>query len=545
MNKENIIPKYFKANLAFYNFLSSYDLFDTNDYASALLAPGYLSAVKLSIISNMFLSIKESIISKERKKGYTNKIFMERLDEIVLTITKKVDDRYFLDEIAFDNPMEVVSFIRNRLAHGLYLIDFDTSQVILIDSASKKEVRLSIDKLSIFAISGILGYLDGEISSSITRRIIRNMDLDLNRRNPLNSELEVLEMIKKFSVISINIKKKDDNYISLDDRIFFDNEIEHFGKKEYLEILQEKMKDKYEITYSDRTIDEEAARKIAPQVFSVVGDMADYQEQARVILFQIGKIINSDRMIGYTNTLKLLNVISRVGTIEWKHILDKVDGELLIDYDVFANSELAMFNALFIYGMDDILTDNEAINDMIIKKIDYSMLDLSLIKITNINLERGQIKSLREQSKSVNKRVKDKYKNMEEKFNLPEDVSNNEKQNNILGTYNELNEEIISLIKRKEVLDKKIKYYDSNSGIGQYFYNRAIIEGIRNSIAHGNYQIKFDDNTTKIIFKSIDNGVEVFSCEVSISDFVKVLYDAYFVVNEYLDSIKDKSIKKK
>ena len=544
MNKEDIIPKYFEANLAFYNFLNSHGLFDTTDYVSALLAPGYLRAVKLSIISNMFLLIKESIISKERN----NKIFMEQLDKIVLTITKKVNDKYFLDDIVFNNPMEVVAFIRNNLAHGLYLIDFDLSEVILIDGSSKKEARVSIDKLSIFVISGILGYLDDEISSSITRRIIRNMDLDVNRRKPLNSEMEVLNMIKKFSVISINIKKKDGNYISLDDRLFFDDEIEHFGKvknKGVLEILREKMKDKYEITYSDSNVDEDTARKIAQQVFSLVGDMTDYQEQARVILFQTEKIISSDKMVGYTNTIKLLNAIFRAGTTEWECVLDKVDGELLIDYDVFADSELGMFNALFIYGMDDILNDDNVINNMIIEKFDYSMLDLSLIKINNINFEKGQIKSLREECISVNKKLKNKKNNIVD--DVLRDVPDNEKQKNILGTYSEISEEIMSLEKRKEVLDKKIKYYDSNCGVGKYFYNKAIIEGIRNSMAHGNYQIKFDDklNTPKIIFKSIFKEVEVFSCEVSIYDFAKVLYDASLVVNEYLESIKDKNFKKK
>ena len=55
----------------------------------------------------------------------------------------------------------------------------------------------------------------------------------------------------------------------------------------------------------------------------------------------------------------------------------------------------------------------------------------------------------------------------------------------------------------------------------EYYKNRAIIEGIRNAIAHGHIRIRKANNIddTVIIFKDIYNGEVTFELEITVDEF--------------------------
>ena len=74
-----------------------------------------------------------------------------------------------------------------------------------------------------------------------------------------------------------------------------------------------------------------------------------------------------------------------------------------------------------------------------------------------------------------------------------------------------------------------------------YFRNRAIVDGIRNAIAHGNITInkfvspeKIDD--IMITFKDIYEGEVTFELEISIRDFERLFHEHNItVLSEFLD----------
>ena len=80
--------------------------------------------------------------------------------------------------------------------------------------------------------------------------------------------------------------------------------------------------------------------------------------------------------------------------------------------------------------------------------------------------------------------------------------------------------------------------YDMNP---DYFRNRAIVDGIRNAIAHGNITInkfvspeKIDD--IMITFKDIYEGEVTFELEISIRDFERLFHEHNItVLSEFLD----------
>lgn len=572
MNKEDEIVKYFKNNLAFYFKTIDWNLGENPanpdyEYRDEILDKDNLIGAKLSLISNIFLSYKENIVENTGSLNYKNIIFNTELENALLMIANKVNDKYEVDGVMFNSAPELVAFIRNSLAHGSYLIDYDMRKVILYSGG--KQVEVNVNKLSMFVVSGLQGYLHGEISNSWNRKIVLNRYTSTNREKPLESEKILCNTIEKFTVINLNIKKKDGEDIPLYYRDIFEVELKKYRLRHDINVLKElkeKYKNDYDIEFSEEEIDKKTAKYLSSVIYPKIKGL-DYQTQNSIALIKAGKIVNNDKMIGQITSLQLLQYISKYKTtdlekikrnlelekmkrmLESKEINLKESEEMIfIDSDIMVNSLLGMFNALFIYPFDDIYDDKEIMKTLVNNSLDYSKLDLSLIKLNNINLNNGEILSLREELNGINRRIQeinntisiDKASLEKVKGNAMAEANINSKITREQGDLN--------LFQGKLVLVScKVNYYDNNSQVGGYFYNKAIIEGIRNSIAHGNYQVIEAPSIldSKIIFRDIYLGKETFSCEVGAEDFKNLLIVNMKIILQFLSSRKGEKAKTK
>lgn len=572
MNKEDEIVKYFKNNLAFYFKTIDWNLGENPanpdyEYRDEILDKDNLIGAKLSLISNIFLSYKENIVESTGSLNYKNIIFNTELENAVLMIANKVNDKYEVDGVMFNSAPELVAFIRNSLAHGSYLIDYDMRRVIL--HSGGKQVEVNVNKLSMFVVSGLQGYLHGEISNSWNRKIVLNRYTSTNREKPLESEKILCNTIENFTVINLNIKKKDGGDIPLYYRDIFEVELKKYRLRHDINVLKElkeKYKDDYDIEFSEEEIDKKTAKYLSSVIYPKTKDL-DYQAQNSIALIKAGKIVNNDKMIGQITSLQLLQYISKYKTtdlekikrnlelekmkrmLESKEINLKESEEMIfIDSDIMVNSLLGMFNALFIYPFDDIYDDKEIMKTLVNTSLDYSKLDLSLIKLNNINLNNGEILSLREELNGINRRIQEINNTISiDKASLEKVKGNASAEANINAKITREQGDL-NLFQGKLVLVScKVNYYDNNSQVGGYFYNKAIIEGIRNSIAHGNYQVIEAPSIldSKIIFRDIYLGKETFSCEVGAEDFKNLLIVNMKIILQFLSSRKGEKAKTK
>ena len=555
MNKENEILKYFENNLAFYfkaidwNFggnLANPDY----EYRDEILDKDNLIGAKLSLISNIFLSYKENIVENTGSLNYKNIIFNTELENAVLMIANKVNDKYELDGVSFNSAPELVAFIRNSLAHGSYLIDYDMRNVKLYSGGI--QVEINVNKLSNFVVSGLQGYLHGEISNSWNRKIVLNRYTSMNREKSLESEKILRNTIENFTVVNLNIKKKDGEDIPLLYRNIFNEELEKYRLRHdinVLEQLKERFKDEYDIEYSEEQIDKKIAKDVSSVMYPNVKGM-DYQTQNLIALMKVGKAINNDKMIGQITSLKLLQYISKYKTTDLEEMKRKLESEemIFIDSDIMVNSLLGMFNALFIYPFDDIYDDKEIMKNLVNTSLDYSKLDLSLIKLNNINLNNGEILSLREELNGINRRIQEINNAISiDKASLEKVKGNARAEANINAKITREQRDLNLFQGKLALVSCKVNYYDNNSQVGGYFYNKAIIEGIRNSIAHGNYQVIEAPFIldSKIIFRDIYLGKETFSCEVGAEDFKNLLIVNMKIIQDFLSLRKGEKAKTK
>lgn len=572
MNKEDEILKYFRNNLAFYFKTIDWNLGENPansdyEYRDEILDKDNLIGAKLSLISNIFLSYKENIVENTGSLNYKNIIFNTELENALLMIANKVNDKYEVDGVMFNSAPELVAFIRNSLAHGSYLIDYDMRRVILYSGG--KQVEVNVNKLSMFVVSGLQGYLHGEISNSWNRKIVLNRYTSTNREKPLESEKILCNTIENFTVINLNIKKKDGEDIPLYYRDIFEVELKKYRLRHDINVLKElkeKYKNDYDIEFSEEEIDKKTAKYLSSVIYPKTKDL-DYQAQNSIALIKAGKIVNNDKMIGQITSLQLLQYISKYKTtdlekikrnlelekmkrmLESKEINLKESEEMIfIDSDIMVNSLLGMFNALFIYPFDDIYDDKEIMKNLVNTSLDYSKLDLSLIKLNNINLNNGEILSLREELNGINRRIQEINNTISiDKASLEKVKGNAKAEANINAKITREQGDLNLFQGKLALVSCKVNYYDNNSQVGGYFYNKAIIEGIRNSIAHGNYQVIEAPSIldSKIIFRDIYLGKETFSCEVGAEDFKNLLIVNMKIILQFLSSRKGEKAKTK
>lgn len=92
-------------------------------------------------------------------------------------------------------------------------------------------------------------------------------------------------------------------------------------------------------------------------------------------------------------------------------------------------------------------------------------------------------------------------------------------------------------------LNEILSYEAKNS---EHIKNKTIINGIRNSIAHGNYTLKSSENDGIIIvFEDIYEGKLTFKCEIDIIYFINMIYGNQSVVIEFLNKNEQKLVRTK
>ena len=100
------------SNMAYMNYLES--LGTNNDLAVFC----NVDKLKVMVASFMMILWKDEFIEKA-KTGLFHEDFVKQL---VSTVSIKQCNRWYIGNITFNNPNELIEFIRNKMAHVDYLI---------------------------------------------------------------------------------------------------------------------------------------------------------------------------------------------------------------------------------------------------------------------------------------------------------------------------------------------------------------------------------------------------------------------------------------
>lgn len=544
--------------LDYYSGAKAYSLFLLNQFVgneydgSYILDKKNYNAARVALISNILLGIKEEIVTKAPELKFETQIFADELAKSVSMIATKTDSGYVIDGYSFSDAATVVAMIRNKLAHGNFMFDLDHNRVIL-DFAGIG-VKLNIDKLATFVIYSLKNYFRRVKMKVCEKNFVMNEKIEKNRTKPLKNSKEVKRVISDFKKVEVTLKSKDGVIISKGLADMLDEVIEAYKNTTNLKVFtlfKDMVKDKYDFDWDIRYVKFDDLDEFADSLFEVLKDQ-EYTEAVNAIGDKILKRVTEGKKfseIGASfNDFILLEAAYDLQSTD----KDKISNYIANKYGNFfvaSNEELAaasigLFNTLFGYLHDDLLDNENAFTSGDNTGFDYSMLDFSAFNVSYLKPDNGPIDSHKETYMGASKRlaaIQSKIQKNTESLNAVK-LSGNTKAQAVLSA-NLNNDKILEATMISDVASAKATYDDAVDYVTDnslLVYNRGIINGIRNSIAHGKYTViqSGSFNDVRILFEDIYDDETTFKADISIADFLNFIYSNESKVVSFVKSKK-------
>ena len=552
MKKDNIMD-YYLGNKAYNLFLQGI-IYNNPIYSEGILDKKNINATKIGCISNIFLAIKEDLVSKD-KEGYNSRILISELENNVSLIATKENNGYRINNYLFPDAPTLVSVLRNKLAHGLYTMDLEHNRIIF--NIESNEVIINIDKLSTYVISCLKSYTKVNNSSIYKRDFVINNKVDTTREKPMKSINELNNFIKNSREIEIILIKKDNTLISNYVVWELENIIDEYRITKNNKLLinfENKYKDEYDFKWNIKKLNDDKTKELSNFILNIIPQNITYNEEVMVILKEYAYKMNNNYnkfnviMENLTN-LVLLDEIKENNTINSNILFNKLKekyNNIYISYNTLISSSIAMFNSLFSYANDDVYKNDNKYTLLDNNGLDYSKLDLSLINVQIKTIDNTIINEL-----NIRKTAKEKELNLIDtkitkelnNLNIVKSKSNTNAINNITNKLTNLyNIKNTLTIEHNNIINELNicnNYYNNNL---LYLENESIITGIRNSIAHGNYEVVQCNNIndTYIVFNDIYEGKLTFKGTIKILDFIDLIDNNAIVINEFLNNLDNK-----
>ncbi len=554
MYKDSVIMDYYYGNLAFNLFLKTNDVNCNSDiymYRDEILDKRNNNASKIGCICNIMMAIKEELI-EEDEVNWISKIAISRLEECVCMIATKRDGGYVINGYTFDSAASVVAIIRNKMAHGNFTLDLDHSRIIF--KIDDRDVIININSLCEYVISALNSFIRVCNGPLYKRSMVINDKVIKGRYRAAENRGEIKNLVKSFKEASFTLRRRDNGVVEDYVAQRLERLIDKYKECNNLSIFKDferDISDRYEFKKNVvRRVKDVNVDSLCEFLINNLPNDIDYESQVYIIGMELQREIddkynNFNPITSNMVNLILTDIMGKYGTTSNEvinRVIKKKYGSLYINYDNYAANEMAMFNALFSYARDDLYDNSNKYKHSSCDGLDYSMLDLTSVKLKTINIDDGIVSDLNSRKMAYNTKLS-KYDEIINRdiMNLDRAIrSGNTKASNIIGS------NIDRKLKERDILQKKsdnileqlllAEEYRSNNIL--YLTNEAIIRGIRNSIAHGNYKVILGKSIcdSKILFDDIYKGKVTFSGEVTISDFNDILINSFQIVNAFLGS---------
>lgn len=544
MNKEETIIKYFSGNYAYDLFLMGM-IFGNPIYSEYISNKEYLNGAIVGNISSIFLAIKEKMVDKN------NNILLpiSLMEKNVNIIANKTDCGYEINGYTFKDSYTLVTTIRNKLGHGEYLIDFAHNRIIL--KVDGNDIVIQIPKLTNFVISSFSSTLQNYNTTSFTRCFVYTKSI-IGKDKERYSLNEYKNMIASYYKYNITIKRKDGSPIEgfIFDR--FNETVSSFSNSLNLSELidfEKKVKNDYEVTWNKVSTKNEDTKMLESFLYNSTTLNTPYERAIEIVGYEVDKLFNKDKFDNFSmiasgvHNLLLLNSIKELGTSNYEKVHDdiiKKYGKLYIATDDLAQSLISSFNALFAYGYDDVLHNKNEYQSLDLDGFDYSLIDTSSFNVEVEKTDDGYITDLGVKENAIKNNI-NKLNNalVSCNNNLAKvtSIGNQKGINAITSQINTINGNIngynIDLANIQNTLNNVNNYVSTYASL---LKNEKIINGIRNSIAHGNYKVILKETLKDSLIEFTDfyEGEVTFKASISIDNFVEFLQKSAIEIEKYL-----------
>lgn len=561
--KKEGLKEYFESIAAY----SGYLLCSINQDETAKNISKYnLKSALLSMITFNLIYNKENIIENKGSMKYEPKLYNFILDEYMSLIAPGKFKTYGLGNYETDSSEEMFAYIRNKFAHGDYYIDGD--DVVLNHENSLP--RININLLATFNIALSRSLIDGYKNPRYERQIICNKVQLLNTDNIYNADINDLLRLTIFKKITLTHKKNEIINSKIKAQLEYD--IEYLKDvwttldKANIKLEEQKLVDFYDkfdcvLVFENKKIkDPEKIQKIKTALKSLKVDLQNID--IRVQAYTYGSIVHDIMIDNYDSdsiwmgaiyNQQILTEMITNNQYDYKKILTNSGSISMAQSSAIQliSSFLAQFCVLYLYPLDDIYKINNEYKFDRKDELDFSKLNMDSFKPTVYNFKNTHLLIQEQKVNSLERKINSLKDRIEQKVNSLEIINNKAMDNNekqkIISKIEPLITELkqsLQELRREYLIElrqncRMMADYEVNE---KYFRNRNMIEGIRNSIAHGNVKIINEAECNFIgdiflNFKDYDNGELIMDLTIKVSDFELLLKNEnYKVITDFLNN---------
>lgn len=496
-------------------------------------------------LSALLISLnKESIIEKDGNKSLSILVDTPSYKEILNHFCIKKNNNYYIDEIEFTSHLECLDFIRNKLLHGDYHIKDD--EIYLKKDGKVGKVKFSKLVNYSLVLGGLTKCKEKELESSmvlcspytggalsplttITERMFY-VDFKITVKGSRTINSSIIKLLNDIEDMA--------HYFNIERHMFISDSVESAIKTYEDELKENKCNIEYNIDYYiKKTNSREVIAKFLKEYKKIKFNYGDSLNVMVDYLTSNTFYSNKDNLNKSFQTLTyqlLRNMPNAVADL-LRH--DAPDDAFTEEYGKELPFSILKFYCYFNYGLDKIYSSakDTLLRDILNgNKFDYSLLDLSLFEDSNMTEEitinnyndqlMGIINEYNKKEASYKKALGD-YNNYLTKTPTPNPV---------------VEAKLLSICKtQKDIFDeiKELKDKADNFDVVKYTKNLNIINHLRNSIAHGNYELDDSDIDNKyFIFNDIYNGVNTYTLKIKCEDFSR-LFDSKNKMHDYLEKL--------
>lgn len=540
---------------ALYSGIKGYSIFLTNfllptgEKSDYILDKDIFNSANLALANQILLGIKEDLIDGT-KYSYETGIPQSILDEAVKEIATISHGKYYLGTEIFDTPESIIGILRNKIAHGNFKLALEEESFIV--ELNKTYVSIKIENFTKMIIHILRQFYYDVNKDELKLEVL--IPKNSKRNTSFKTKSEMLGYIKGLSNYTFTLKSL--NGEELDKKIIDSTLgiIANFVENKNLNVLnkyQEIIKNRYSLSWTSKKIDERIANAAAQEASIIMSGNTPYENQTGFLKNFAAKHINNEQntnlITSLFKNLMLLDTVYDVQTIDPQKIRTGFVtgyGNTSIGYEEIASSSIVLFETLFCYGNEHLLENKNEYTNLENTGLDYSLLNLDKLNILyyedNNTLKNTVLEEYIGKQNELNK-LDEKIEENKNNFEKVK-ISNNQKAINIINTIlNDLYEKRNTLLNKLNTLYEKLNFINNYEITNkQSIKNKNIINGIRNSISHGNYYIyqKGSQKDQMLVFTDIYEDRVTFKCEVDIIDFINMIYENDCVINEFIKEEK-------
>lgn len=505
--------------------------------------PKIIKYNKALFCSLIYMFIKEQVIEDIGNLQYKSKVYDEYLETLIKIIATKKDNKYIIDQYEAEDAPTIITTIRHKFAHGDYIIDEESNNIIFYKD--NKEMKIDIDRLTIVGLT-LNKYLDIiQKNKPIDRNLIEIKDVrNLIKEDNIQNKEELKKVFEKMYIHNFYITGMKDKNINLEEAKYIHKKLDeltnYLGTKDFKskknEFIEFMSKNKILVNVTKKQY---ILYKEQELLLNYIENVKEFYtiplEQQLLYLAYFSNDTIEDKYGKFAITKGCETNLGILVSLEKMKKFDIVNNcqeslqeELFVkSIESSISSSIQRFHAIYGYPLDKIYKEK---GDMYLlnreNSLDFSLLDLSAIEPSILTINDNPEKQI---VKVVDKLVK-QYQSLNSSISKTEENilrfknSNHREKEKII----KINEEKLIVLRQalkenmKEIVEKmnlRLQIEEDFKNNHKHFRNKAIIDGIRNAISHGNVEVdKFnidgDLNHVKLHFKDIYKGKVTFEATI-------------------------------